>query len=218
MSFSVRNFYNHIDKKFNVKAHNPNYSKHGINVPFRMMIIGASGTGKTNTLMNIMYAMSNTFNRIVICCKSKEEPIYQQLEHDHADIEFNEGGEIPDIENFSDYHQTKAQTLMIFDDLVNEKDQRMIQEYFIRGRKYGISMIYITQSYFASPKKVRQQCNYFILKKLSNRRDLSSIIRDFPVDSDDTKSMYQAMISRGKLEDFIMIDLEKNRIRYNFLL
>jgi len=63
------NFYTQIKKK--TTAHNPNFKNHGINVPFRILIAGSSGAMKTNTAFNILKQMNNTFEKIIVCCKSK---------------------------------------------------------------------------------------------------------------------------------------------------
>ena len=41
---------------------------------------------------------------------------------------------------------------MISDMLTNEKLYSIVTELFIRGRKLNISLVFITQSYFAVPK------------------------------------------------------------------
>ena len=64
---SVINFYELDDvKAFDVKKHNPNFETQHISVPFRIGIIGASGSGKSNTVLNIIAQFSETFNRIII--------------------------------------------------------------------------------------------------------------------------------------------------------
>ena len=75
------------------------------------------------------------------------------------------------------------QILCVFDDVVNysEKSQEIIKEYYIRGRKHGkgISMCYLSQSFFRIPKIIRLQCNYLILLKLGSKRDLNLILSDY---------------------------------------
>ena len=44
---------------------------------------------------------------------------------------------------------------MILDMLSNKKLNPIVTELFIRGRKLNISLIFITQSYFAVPKIIR---------------------------------------------------------------
>ena len=54
----------------------------------------------------------------------------------------------------------KHETLIIFDDMIadmltNKKLNPIVTELFIRGRKQKISLIFVTQSYFAVPKNIR---------------------------------------------------------------
>ena len=52
----------------------------------------------------------------------------------------------------------KRKILVVFDDMIadmlsNKKLNRIVTELFIRGRKLNISLVFITQYYFAGPKK-----------------------------------------------------------------
>jgi len=69
-----------MPKKFLLHSHNPNIKEHKLNLPFRMLIIGGSGAGKTQTLMNLIRIMNGTFNNIHIITKNKDEPLYNYLE------------------------------------------------------------------------------------------------------------------------------------------
>ena len=55
--------------------------------------------------------------------------------------------------NFEEYNPTKKRKILIvFDDMIADK---IVSELFIRGRKLNISIVFITQSYFAVPKDIR---------------------------------------------------------------
>jgi len=198
------------------KVHNPNFREHGIQLPFRMLIIGSSGSGKTNFLLDLIHKMSGTFTNIVICLRSKDEPLYNFLESKIKEgLEFHEiqtAGNIPDLDTLED------QTLIVFDDLINSgKDvQAKIAEYYIRARKKHVSCVYISQSYFAIPKLIRQQANYIVLKKINSSKDLVLILREFPLDIklDELKSIY-ASASKG-IEQFLMIDINRSEFRKNY--
>ena len=58
-------------QKYLTKQNNPHFDQHHIKIPFRMLICGNSGSGKTSTLMNLIYNMPGTFQEIQIVCKSK---------------------------------------------------------------------------------------------------------------------------------------------------
>ena len=52
---------------------------------------------------------------------------------------------------------------MITDFLSNEKLNPLVNELVIRGRKLNISLAFITQSYFAVPRRIRLNSTYYIL-------------------------------------------------------
>jgi GTPase SAR1 family protein len=196
--------------KFLTKQHNPHYGKHHIKIPFRMLIVGNSGSGKTSTLLNLIYNMSDTFEEIIIVCKSKSEPLYEYLEDKNKDkgikiIEFKDG--LPDIDSFN----KEQQRLLIYDDLINEKDQKGICESFIRARKKNCSLCYLTQSYYAVPKMIRANLMYIIIKQLSSLKNLTLIMREYSlgVDKTDMKEMYDD--STRYKQGFLMLDLEGDK-------
>jgi len=137
-------YYKVMPKKILLKSHNPNYKDHKLNLPFRMLIIGGSGAGKTQTLMNLIRVMNGTFNNIHIITKNKEEPLYEYLESkvDNG-LTITEGiDSAPNLDEFD----KKEQTLIVMDDLVLEKNQKQLEQYFIRARKLNCSLVYLSQS------------------------------------------------------------------------
>ena len=61
--------------------------------------------------------------------------------------------------NIEEYNPCKKRKILIvFDNMIadmlsNKKLNPIVMELFIRGRKLNISLVFITQSYFAAPKK-----------------------------------------------------------------
>ena len=54
------------------------------------------------------------------------------------------------------------QKIVIFDDFVCEKNQKPRVDYFIGGRHKNCSVIYLSQSYYLTPKDIRLNCSHFI--------------------------------------------------------
>ena len=64
---------------------------------------------------------------------------------------------------------------MIADMIKNNKLNPVVTELFIRGRKFNISIAFITQSYFKVPKDVSLNSMYFFIIKILNKRELHQI-------------------------------------------
>ena len=74
----------------------------------------------------------------------------------------------------------KRKILIVFDDIIadminNKKFNPVVIELFIKGRKLGISIFFITQSYFKVPEDVRLNSTHFFIMKITNKRRLQQI-------------------------------------------
>lgn len=211
---AIRDWYNIIPSSFKTTYSNPSYQNCFIKHPFRMLIVAQSGGGKTTVATDIIYRLQNTFAKIVLCIKHADEPLYNflrsKIKPDY--IEVYEDGNVPPVRQYADFD---GQMLIIFDDLVNEgrRTQDAIKEYYIRGRKgcknnQGISMMYLTQTYYGVPKTIRIQCNYIILKKLNSTKDLTMIMRDFSLglEKDDLIELYK--FCTDDFSNFMLVDID----------
>ena len=164
--------------------------------------------------------MPDTFERIFICTKNKDEPLYNYLEDKlgESGLSIKEGiSELPDL----DALDKEQNNLIVLDDLVNEpaKQQRPVCDYFIRARKKNCSIVYISQSFYAVPKLIRDNISYLIIKQVSSMRNLTMICREcsLGIDKKQLKKIYDDA-TKSK-QDFLMIDLEgdkEERFRKNF--
>ena len=174
----IKNYYEVMNKKYHLKNHNPNYEIHHIKVPFRMLIVGNSGSMKTNTLLNLLNIMTGTFESIFYITKNKDEPLLNFLEDKlgNKGLKITEGlASVPDLDKID----KESNTLIILDDLVNEpkKEQKIISDYYIRCRKRNCSIVYISQSFYEIPKMIRNNINYLIIKQVSSMKNLTMIAR-----------------------------------------
>jgi hypothetical protein len=205
------NFYNQKKvQKFLTKSINPHFKEHGIKVPFRGILIGSSGSGKTNTLLNIIAKMGGTFNHIYLYTRA-QEPLYEFLKSQLPEGVFSIHYDLDKCREFKEENYY-GQSLVIFDDMINEKDQKCIQELYIRGRKIagGISMLYLTQSYYKVPTTVRHQCQYIFIIKVSGVRDLKSILSEYSlgVEKESLTNMYEYACVSSEFSSFLLIDLD----------
>jgi energy-coupling factor transporter ATP-binding protein EcfA2 len=213
-NFEIENIYQRKDmKKFIKKVHNPNYELHHIEIPFRMLIIGSSGSGKTMSLLNILRIFTNTFQNIHIITKNSSEPLYQYLEEKMRNKSFKltEGmNSLPLLDDFD----KNENSLIVLDDMVLDKDQSKICEFFIRARKLNISLIYISQSYFLVPKVIRQNLTYLIIKQVSSQRNLKLIANEYSLglDNKQLKKLYE--FCTDEIPNFLLIDINNKNMRF----
>ena len=73
---------------------------------------------------------------------------------------------------------------MIADMNNNKKLNPVVTELFIRDRKLGISIVFITQSYFKLPKDVRINSTHFFIMKISSKRELQQTALNHSSDID----------------------------------
>ena len=181
----------------NNKEHNEKLS-HIPDHPYRLLIIGGSGSGKTNTLLYLingqndidkiyLYARDLSEPKDKILIKKREDAGIKHLNDPNAFIECSND----DVyENIHDYNSSrKRKILIVFDDMIadimiNKKFQPIIKELFIRCRKLNISLVFITQSYFSAPKDIRLNSTHYLIIKINNKRELQSIAINHSPDID----------------------------------
>jgi len=205
----IINWYEKIPKKFLPKQHNPYYDTHHIKLPFRMLITGSSGSGKTQTLLSLLHNMPKTFEKIIITTKNKDEPLYNWLsdkfekDPNFEMREIDKDG-LPDLDKFD----KEQNNLLVMDDLVGEKNQKPMEQFFLRARKKGCSLVYITQSYYAVPRMIRSNLTYLIIKQVSSMKNLTMIMREYDLGIDKTQLIDMYKQATEQKAGFLMIDLE----------
>ena len=60
----------------------------------------------------------------------------------------------------------------------SKKFKAIVKELFIRCRKLNISIVFITQSYFRTPKDARLTSTHYIIIKIGNKKELKSIAEE----------------------------------------
>ena len=162
--------------------------------PFRMLIIGPSGSGKTDTLLHLINNF-NPIDKIYLYAKATDEKKYQflinkreqagikNLNDPHAFIEYSNDMDdvLDDINNYNKNRDKKV--LIIFDGMIadimrSEKFKAIVKELFMRCRKLNISIVFITQSYFRTPKEAKLNITRYILMKMGNKKELKSIAEE----------------------------------------
>ena len=72
---------------------------------------------------------------------------------------------------------------MIADMLSSKKLNPVVTELFIRNRKLNISLVFITQYYFAVPKNIRLNSTHYFVMKIPNKRQVQQITFNYSSDN-----------------------------------
>ena len=72
--------------------------------------------------------------------------------------------------------ESDAQKIVIFDDFICDKNQKPLIDYFIQGRHMNCSVIYLSQSFYKTPKDIRLNCSHYVIYDFpsSNERNMIS--------------------------------------------
>ena len=156
--------------------------------PFRMLIIGPSGSGKINTLLHLidkfhpidkiyLYAKGTDEDNNQYLINKREQARIKNLNDPHAFIEYlNDMNDV--LEDINGYSKIRDKKVLIsFDDMIadimrSKKFKAIVKELFIRCRKLNISIVFITQSYFRTPEDARLNSTHYKLMKIGNKKEL----------------------------------------------
>ena len=159
--------------------------------PYRILIVGGSGSRKTNALLHLinnqldidkiyLYAKDPYETKDQYLINKREKVGLYHFDDPKAFMEYS--NDMQDVyKNIEDYNPIKERkVLIVFNDMIadminNKKLNPIVTELFIRGRKLNISIVFIAQSYFKVPKDVRLNSTHFFILKIPNKRELQQI-------------------------------------------
>jgi len=208
-------------RKFTVKTNNPSFANTQMALNSRILVVGASGSGKTNWLGNYLLQAENTFNLIHIVYK-ETEPIYDMLREQLKEkVKFYKSpGELPPLEDMGidadGKKDEKDNVLLIIDDWVDQAHKfANMNDVFLRGRKF-VTTIFISQSYYKVPKFWRNQLTYIILIRLSGDRDLKLVLSDYSlgIKADELLKLFKKA-TKVKF-DFLKLDVDSSNMNKKY--
>lgn len=238
--------------------------------PMRELVIGGSGEGKTNAVLNPIVFDWVDIDTLVVCAADIEEEKYEFLKewaeakqedrqtdienyhrmmknvkeenrpHEPLPFEFLFIDNIHDLPDIKLWDKPVAEleykppitlsknrrTLVLIDDMINEKYQGNVSDIFIRGRKKNIGVIYLAHSFFAVPEMMRKQTKQYMLFGGLTKKNIQGIADGISIGLEwkDFNEYYQEGTKQESVEDhpFMYIDLaapkfpEDTRIRKGF--
>ena len=173
-----------------LRSYNSNWP-YIIDNPYRILIIGGSASGKTNSLVNLINNQPD-IDKIHLYAKDPHQAKCQFLINKRESIglkHFNDSQAFLEYSNdMQDFYKTideyntdkERKILIVFDDMIaaminNQKLNSIVIQLFIRGRKLNIFLVFITQSYFKVPQDFRLNSTRFFILKIPNKIDFNKL-------------------------------------------
>lgn len=217
------NFYEKIPKKYlnQNKYTYDNQKEIKINLPLRALFCGPSGSMKSNALLNLLRTI-NGFDMIYLVAKQPDQALYRYLKDVVGEslVITDSLEELPPLSDFD----SNISTLVVFDDWLgeNEKDLKYIAKFFVKGRHKGVSVIFISQSYYACPSLIRKNSDLVFILKLNTKGDMSRFLKEYQmtdISIDKLIEIYNKIKAEGN-QNWMLFDtaatIPEYRVRYNF--
>ena len=156
----IKQYQNDYITREELKEHKPNWPEIPHH-PYRILITGGSGSGKTNALINLinhdpdidkiyLYVIDPYKAKYYLLINKRENIGLKYFNDLKAFIEYS--NDMDDVcKNIEEYNPNKKRKkLIVFDDMIadilsNKKCKPSVTELFIRGRKLNISRVFIKQ-------------------------------------------------------------------------
>jgi len=135
------------------------------------IIAGSTGCGKTNLMLNFLLKGWLEYYDVIIYTTTATQDAYKYLKEFYGELKrknklchniitfYNDDDKIIKP---SELDESKTH-IMIFDDVMTEK-QKVITDYFTKGRHNNVNVFYLCQSIYKLKKHgIRQNANIFIL-------------------------------------------------------
>jgi hypothetical protein len=188
---------------------------------FRMLLVGPSGSGKSNLLINFLLKFID-YDKLYVYSPHLHQDCYKKLKHVLECVENETGEQILTMEaNLDDMVSPEdlnphMQNVIVFDDLIlsNKESQRKMTEMFVRGRHANCSCFYLSQMYHKIPRDIRLNSTHLCIFDVCNKREMSLLATELNtcMPRDEFINMYN--LCTQEPFDFMYIDRENKHFPY----
>lgn len=195
--------------------------------PFRWILLGSTGSGKTNLLKNIVFNKKNFgygkyFDEIYAWIGNRNDYIFFKNKMKQRNInniklfrDFNSDkvnelwDEIKSDDEEEEDTNEPNRILLIFDDMIlegisNRHKPTVLDDIFIRGRHFGVSILISTQIYTALNPNMRKE-------------NLSNLSVFFPMNEEQLKAIWAENITSVNRKQFLKSFKDNVNKRYSFI-
>lgn len=208
-----------VDKSLNKKI--INRKRHSSLLPnsIRCIIAGPSNSGKTNLLISLLESPNGLkFENVYVYSKTLEQDKYKYLKAMLAPIKGIGYYTFSVHDKVAHPNDTKRNSIIIFDDVVCDKNQENIRNFFCIGRHRNIDCFYLTQTYTKVCKHlIRDNCNFLIMFRQDDT-NLKHVYNDMGIGTDMTFQQFRLFCVKCWQDKFgfavVDLDSEVNNGRY----
>lgn len=155
-----------VDKSWDPSAVSTTKRRHSKLLPnsIRCIIAGPSNSGKTNLLVNLIVSEHGLkFENIYVFSKTLWQPKYQYLKKLFQPLNAIGYHQFSSADDLVAPTDVKPNSIIIFDDVICEKNQNIIKQYFSLGRHRSVDSFYLTTTYARVGKHlIRDNCNLLV--------------------------------------------------------
>lgn len=177
----------------------------------RCIIAGPSNCGKTNLLINLIISEHGLkFENIYVYSKTLWQPKYKYLEKLFRPLHGIGYNQFSTCDELIEPKNVKPNSIIIFDDVICEKNQDIIKQYFSMGRHRSVDSFYLTTTYARVGKHlIRDNCNFLIFFR-QDELNLKHIYNDMGVGCHMKFDQFQKFCFECWAEKygFVVIDLD----------
>jgi energy-coupling factor transporter ATP-binding protein EcfA2 len=223
MTDKIKDWYEEANKELKTKPKvDKTFKNHYIKNNSMIALIGATGCGKSNAIIDFLARTPNKWYRILLFTGSTgDEPLYNFLKKRIDGIEIiDDPDALPEITDFNDEDKT-LDKLAIFDDIIclPKKQMDKVAKWFICSRKWSFTTLCTAQNITSLPQIIRRNIHYFFLYHMNDANSINWILRTYNNGDDpkEIKKLYNSVIHEPK--QFFMLDTRSNdetRYRKNF--
>jgi hypothetical protein len=170
----------------------------GIAPNSRILSVGSTSSGKTMSLLHYIRLSPDLFSRIIVFYKESED-LYKLLDKAmKGRVEFHSTlSELPTLKDLRKDMEPAERILLVLDDCMLElKSYPNINDYFIYGRKKGITLFCLAQNYYSIPKVLRNQMSYLLLFRMNQQKDINLILSEFDNKEKQLLPIYKEIIKQ----------------------
>jgi hypothetical protein len=213
---SIPNWGAMLPKEYQDKGHGMNELT-GLPKLFRGILLGSSGSGKTNLLIDFIKRSPNVYTHLHLIARQPNQPLYEYLADKLGGfVTIYDESTVPRVDDI----KKNGLQLVVFDDFSN--DQKWTAEhvtpFYIRGRHRGLTTLFLAHAFHSGcPKMVRLNNEVLMLLKSPSKTDLKSVLRDMPIANvtDDDLWQYYSQVSKDRGQMLLINTLDQT-IRYNW--